>query len=290
MENELTVFQDDQLLMMAEAAERRINAVIKIKQVALKVTNNRDWVNQDGNPYLMVSGSEKVANLFNISWRFLQPEPVCEEDENGHFTYTYQAEFSMGGRSIQVEGSRSSRDGFFKKYNWVKGEKEEIDVRDRDNKRDVKMAALTNLLGNGITRLLGIRNLTWEDLESFAGIKRETVKGFEYKKQPQGKPTVAAPQSKSKPKEAPPQEQEQPTNGTRKITEAQRKRFYAIAKGSGKTDEEIKSFLYVNTGRESTGDITADRYDELCSGVAVKAEAAAPDPGEDPFPEEVHGE
>lgn len=260
MENEITVFQDDQLLQMAEAAERRIDAVIKIKQVALKVTNDRDWVNQDGNPYLMVSGGEKIANLFNISWRFLQPEPLCEEDENGHFTYTYQAEFSMGGRSIQLEGSRSSKDGFFKQYSWDKGVKSEKDVRDRDNKRDVKMAALTNLLGNGITRLLGIRNLTWEDLEKFAGIDRTKVKGFEYKKEGQGKPTVATPQSKSAPKqEAPPQTE----GGPRIISDAQRKRFYAIAKQNGKTDEEIKSQVYVVTGQESTKLIPLESYEEL---------------------------
>lgn len=195
------MFSNDQLLAMAEAAEKRINAVIKIKQVALKVTNPRDWVNQDGNPYLMVSGAEKVANLFDISWRFLQPEPAYEQDENGHFTYTYQAEFMMGGRSIQVEGSRSSKDGFFKKYSWDKGEKKEIDVKDRDNKRDVKMAALTNLLGNGITRLLGIRNLTWEDLKAYAGIDPAAVKGFEHKKhgQPAAKPEVRQPERKSTP-------------------------------------------------------------------------------------------
>jgi hypothetical protein len=267
MENELTVFQDDQLLQMAEAAERRINAVIKIKQVALKVTNNRDWVNQDGNPYLMVSGSEKVANLFNISWRFLQPEPVCEEDESGHFTYTYQAEFSMGGRSIQVEGSRSSRDGFFKKYNWIKGSREEIDVKDRDNKRDVKMAALTNLLGNGITRLLGIRNLTWEDLEAFAGIDRKTVKGFEYKKEPQGKPTVAPPQSKS----------EVPAEGSRFISNAQRKRFYAICKANGKEDEDILSKIYVATGQQSTKLIPVDQYESLVAWAETKTEQEGAD-------------
>jgi hypothetical protein len=42
------------------------------------------------------------------------------------------------------------------------------------------MAAMTNLLGNGITRLLGIRNLTWEDLEKYAGIKKDQVGKIEY--------------------------------------------------------------------------------------------------------------
>jgi len=44
------------------------------------------------------------------------------------------------------------------------------------------------------------------------------------------------------------------------ISEAQRKRFYAIAKGSGKSDAEIKSFLQANIGSESTGDIQKGVY------------------------------
>ena len=51
------------------------------------------------------------------------------------------------------------------------------------------MAALTNLLGNGITRLLGIRNLTWEDLEKYAGIKKDEVSKVEYKDRKSFNPT-----------------------------------------------------------------------------------------------------
>ena len=51
------------------------------------------------------------------------------------------------------------------------------------------------------------------------------------------------------------------------ISEAQRKRFYAIAKGSGKSDAEIKSFLQANIGSESTGDIQKGVYEYLCNEV-----------------------
>ncbi len=178
---------DDFLIQMAEQAEKRIDAVIKIKKVALKVTNARDWTDQQGNPYLMASGSEKIANLFNISWRI--DEPIFDQDSDGHYTYTFKGYFSLGGgRTIEAEGSRSSRDNFFVQYKYKdeKGNKlpdrQEIPITERTNKRDVKMAALTNLLGNGITRILGIRNLTWEDLKEFAGITKEQVTSIQYKK------------------------------------------------------------------------------------------------------------
>lgn len=191
-DNGLPVLADDTLIYIAEQAEKRIDAVIKIKQVALKVTNANDWVDQEGKPYLMASGSEKIANLFSISWRI--NEPTCEEEKDGAITYIYKGEFSLSGRTIEVEGSRSSRDTFFKKYIWDKGVKTGEKPLDR---RDLKMAALTNLLGNGITRLLGIRNLTYDDLEKFAGILKDQVKGVKYKKDGEEKPEYKQPQSKS---------------------------------------------------------------------------------------------
>lgn len=190
---------DDSLLMIAQQAERRIDAVIKIKQIALKVTNARDWTDQGGNPYLQVSGAEKIANLFNISWRI--DEPICETEDDGHFTFTYTGTFSISGRSIQVSGSRSSKDPFFTKYDYVdQGEgkpkkrvEKPISAIDR---RDVKMAAMTNLLGNGITRLLGIRNLTYADLKAFANIDQGQLGKVEYKNKNGDKAPVSAPQKK----------------------------------------------------------------------------------------------
>lgn len=57
------------------------------------------------------------------------------------------------------------------------------------------------------------------------------------------------------------------------ISEAQRKRFYAIAKASGKSDGEIKSFLREHIGSESTGDIQRGVYEYLCNEVGNGAAA-----------------
>jgi len=187
------VRKDKSLLQIANEAEKMFDAVIKIKKTALKATNADDWVDQNGNPYLEGSGAEKIAGLFGISWILLNdPQPEFEED--GHFTYTYRGRFSIGGRTIDIDGSRSSKDPFFKKYDYSGPEKKEKPISAID-KRDVKMAALTNLLGNGITRILGIRNLTWEDLQEFAGITKEQVTSIQYKKGGD-KPPVTMPQEK----------------------------------------------------------------------------------------------
>ena len=60
------------------------------------------------------------------------------------------------------------------------------------------------------------------------------------------------------------------------ISEAQRKRFYAIAKDSGKSDDEIKAFLRESIGSESTRDIQKGVYEYLCNEIGKAA--AVPDP------------
>lgn len=174
---------DDQLIEMAEKAEKRIDAIKKIKVLSLKVTNAHDWTSQQDKPYLQVSGSEKVARLWGISWRVDEPYFVNEED--GHFRFDFKGHFSLGNAEIEAIGTRSSKDGFFKRYTY-EGEgkdKKKVELPPSEiDKGDVRKAAYTNCIGNGVTRLLGIRNLTWEDLKE-AGIRKEDIGKVEYGKQ-----------------------------------------------------------------------------------------------------------
>ena len=176
--NDVPAITDTSLIQLAEQAEKRIDAMNKIKRCALKMTNAQDWRDENGKPYLQVSGAEKVARLFGISWRI--EEPVIEIEADGHFTYTYKGTFSLSGASIDAIGTRSSKDGFFKKYEGYGDDRTELPPSAID-KGDVKKSAYTNLLGNGITRLLGMRNMTWDDLKEFAAIGQDQVGRTQYK-------------------------------------------------------------------------------------------------------------
>lgn len=169
---------NETLVGLATQAERRVEAINKIKQYSLRLTQPGDWVDQNGRPYLQVSGAEKIARLFGISWRI--DEPIREELEGGHYVYTYKGYFSLAGAEIEAIGSRSSKDPFFKRYVYEGGERKELPPSEIDP-GDVKKAAYTNCIGNGITRLLGLRNISYEDLEKVAGIKREQITRIEYR-------------------------------------------------------------------------------------------------------------
>lgn len=182
--------ESDKLVEMAAKAEKRIEAVNKIKKMSLRVTNFHDWTDQGGKPYLQVSGAEKIARLFGISWRF-QGDIERRDEEGGHFSFDVPMEFIMAGASIAFRGSRSSRDPFFSKKYGKEIPPQEID------KTDVMKAAITNTIGNGITRLLGIRNLTWEDLKE-AAIDISKIGKVDYKKGNGSQPPA---QSASQPKD-----------------------------------------------------------------------------------------
>lgn len=164
----------DNILYLAERADKYIKAMNKIMEAALKITTVLDWCIIGGKPYLQESGATKVARLFGISI-LLIGRPLVEVDPQGYKTFTYKARFMMKDQFIECEGSRSMKDDFFAKTKNGMKNPDEID------ERDVKMAAYTNCLNNGIKRLIpGLRNIDIETLEK-AGFDIGKISGYTFK-------------------------------------------------------------------------------------------------------------
>lgn len=185
-ESSVAMLADDAIINIAEQVEKRVSAIQKIKLYALKLTNVYDWIDQGGRPYLYGSGAEKVARMFGISWRINEPEK--ENLGEGYYMFTYKGFFSLGGAEVEAIGTRSSKDPFFKKYKWVGKERVELPASEIDP-GDVKKSALTNCVSNGVGKLLGIRNLTYEELESATGITKDMITKFTYKDK-SGSPSI----------------------------------------------------------------------------------------------------
>ena len=228
--------ENNKLLEVAEYAEKKIAAVNKIKSIVLKVTNKNDWIDQNGNPYLQASGCHKVANIFGIGWRFIgEPKKVVEED--GHYRYNVPLEVFMGNRSIEVVGSRTTKDGFFT-TRYKGGEKYELPLSEVDS-GDVLKASITNAQANGITAILGIRNLTWEQVRG-GGIDKGMVNKIDYDK---GK-------SKKEQEKKMPWEWEPKTKGKKINT------IRAIYNHFDYGDEEVKKEMLERYKKDSTDDMT----------------------------------
>lgn len=170
---ELPVPMDDRLLAVAEQAEKRVEAFLRIKKAALTVTTDEDWTDQNGKPYLTAHGAKAVARVFGISWHLDEPE--YSQEEGGHFSFTYKGYFTIWGATTEAIGARSSKELFYSEAHGKAIPPSEID------KNDVKKAALTNCLGNGITSILALRNMSWDDLTAH-GIDVSKIKKIKYEK------------------------------------------------------------------------------------------------------------
>lgn len=169
----------DNILYLAEKAEKYIEAMNRIMDAALKITNELDWVLIGGKPYLQESGTTKVARLFGISIQLIGT-PVVSFDNEGYKTFTYKARFMLKDQFIECEGSRSMKDDFFAKRGGNTLKPDEVE------ERDVKMAAYTNCLNNGIKRLIpNLRNIDIAALER-AGLDVGKIKGYTFKEGTKG--------------------------------------------------------------------------------------------------------
>lgn len=180
----------DNILYLAEKAEKYIVAMNRIMDAALKITNELDWVLIGGKPYLQESGATKVARLFGISIQ-LMGAPTISFDNEGYKTFTYKGRFMLKDQFIECEGSRSMKDDFFAKQ----GKDKPLKKPDEIDERDVKMAAYTNCMNNGIKRLIpNLRNIDVATLEK-AGLDVGKINGYTFKEGAKGGQKKAAEES-----------------------------------------------------------------------------------------------
>lgn len=166
----------DNILYLAEKADKYIAAMNRIMEAALKITNELDWVLIGGKPYLQESGSTKVARLFGISWKKIG-NPAVVVDNEGYKTYTYTMRFYLKDQFIECDGSRGMKEDFFAKA----GKDKPLKKPDEIDERDVMMSAYTNCLNNGIKRLIpNLRNIDVATLER-AGLDVSRISGYTFK-------------------------------------------------------------------------------------------------------------
>ena len=170
----------DDIILLAEQAEQKVNALKKVMTACLTVTSELDWVLISGKPYLQESGCTKIANLIGISFEIVPGFPTITTDERGYKTYTYRVRAFAKTTYVEGEGQRSASEDFFA----GKGEKRK--APEEINDRDVRIAALTNAKANAIKSIIpGLKNITIDVLEQ-AGLPVKKIGGYSHKSGSQG--------------------------------------------------------------------------------------------------------
>ena len=175
---ELQIYQIPELdEIELQKLEGNVQAWKRAIVTTLKMTKPKDWSDQSGYPYLEACGAEPVANPWGINLVDEKREKVPGEDDKGKYyiwIYKARAYLPRTNRWIDVEGVCSSRHTLFAIKDGQLRPIEDID------EVDIMTTARRKLLRNAVVELLGLRNVTWEELEA-AGILREKVAKFERK-------------------------------------------------------------------------------------------------------------
>jgi hypothetical protein len=154
---------------LTKQAEKQVDFVKKVKIISVRVTNYMDWINQDGNPYLEVSGTMKINQLWGVSISDQKIDIQTITDEKG--TYKVVVVTGKGtwrGHTIEDVGTCTTRDQLFSKAYGVEKKQEDVSLE------NVIKAATTNFHNRLIKKIIGLK-FTWEDLQE-AGLDVEKIK------------------------------------------------------------------------------------------------------------------
>lgn len=161
------------------AVDQRIAFYNKIRKRTVKLTLPQDWVDMGGKPYLQGQGMQRLKQPWGLYFKDVRIEPTLDETrtrlrQGKHVSVEVigVAGSRVTGEESVFLGGRSSDDGFFSER---KGGIEALDAE------DLRKAAITNWEVRAGTDLLGLRGLTWADLERF-GFKRGEGGTVKYRK------------------------------------------------------------------------------------------------------------
>jgi hypothetical protein len=157
--------------------ERRAAAFDRLLAIAISATQPHHWFDQQGKPYLGAAGSEVVGRKLGVKWAGVQyTQSKFEDDKGEYYEWSVTATFSLPGGldSIESIGTCSSRDNFLGTETRAGRELADVDIG------NIRKAAYSNMIVNGVTRLLGIRGLTWQQLSQF-GITADGATKVDYK-------------------------------------------------------------------------------------------------------------
>jgi len=157
--------------------EKNIELFNRVKIVSLKLTKEEDWINQDGNPYLMDRGAENIAIAWGVDITDVRVKQEWYEDMKGRyfgFIATGRAHSKKLNRTVEDVGVCTQRDKLFARKDGKFIPIEEVDVA------NIRRKAVTNLHNRLIKRLVGLMSVTFDDLKK-AGLNTSRIQKIEYK-------------------------------------------------------------------------------------------------------------
>jgi hypothetical protein len=163
-------------------AESGIEAINRLRNVALKLLKPRSVIDQAGHPYIKSNAASLIGRMFGVSvidqkW---EPTEIIQHTDGypDEKIFTVSGTCIFDGQPFPVCGVSTTRDKFFGKKT-VDGKKvfkqyDEIDIG------SLKMKAVTRMNGAATRAALDLNSLEWAEIKESAKIDKSDVEAVEY--------------------------------------------------------------------------------------------------------------
>lgn len=152
-------------------AERALQYIDSLRGFVLQRTKPFDWTNQSGNPYLGEAG----VTRFGAAFKMFHEDIDCwiVDAEGNRRNIKEKNAFQGTPRIIMFDGVVGSQ-LLGLKAKFEGGAKLDDGLWSQDDYLDYMKKAKANFVGRAYRKLLGLQNMTWEELTPF-GITRDNV-------------------------------------------------------------------------------------------------------------------
>lgn len=289
----------DRRLSIAQVEARR-SSIVELMRKTMRENVDYGTIPGTPKPTLYKPGAEKVCSLFQLAPRVHvadlgTPDSVryqvrvelytasgqfCGEGvgtaSSAETKYQWRAvvcreEFDATPEDRRRTAYKKKRDGGFFTALQVRTEPE-----DADN-TVLKMAKKRALI-DAVLTVTAASDIFTQDLEDPDAPPENGDNGHAPPRQPPQRTTAAPAQPRAT--QATPAQQ-RPAGGGPVISEAQQRRFYALANRASKQPEEVKQYLFQRFKLEHLRDLLRSDYEEACGWADGTAPQAQREPGED---------
>ena len=166
--------------------EKKAEIEKQIRHVVMgQLLYESDFLDLGGKPYLTVEGAERLKGFLGLEIRDKKFSPDAatvfkkiREGEPITVLCTATVHSKVHGLTEEVFGTRSSDDKFFG------GQAEKLG---RIEPGHVLKAAESNMVVNAVTRIMGLRGMTWDEVHKQCGHSQDGARGrVDYRKHGQG--------------------------------------------------------------------------------------------------------
>lgn len=195
IDNEIVqVNAEEESSIMLSNMENRVQLIKYAISIIPQVCHERNILDMGGNPYIDSDGCQKIAVAAGISFSRPQVESEWVDDpDTGARVYEVivEGEANLGNKSIFEVGGCNSQDKFLSSRK----------LPTLQLKLEVKKKALANWQGRCVRTLLGLKELTWKELEN-AGFRQGKAPSIDYNKGAQSGKSADADDTRDKIRDA----------------------------------------------------------------------------------------